>query len=351
MKVCHVTFSFTIGGIENLLVDVLKEQSKNADVSLIVVNRAFNSQLLSRISKDVQVELIGRRPGNKLSFIHILKLWKLLRKLKPDVIHCHADNLIRILFPFRRKCIYTVHELGVPTTYLNRYKRLFAISNAVKDDLLSRGRLKSEVVFNGVDADAFVRKDGYEYNADDLFRVVQISRLQHETKGQDILIEAVKILVHERRVGNIRVYIIGDGPSEGHLRDVADRYRLSNHVIFLGPKDRSWIYNNLFSYHLLVQPSRFEGFGLTVLESLFAGLPVVASSVGGPAEILDGVPAALLFKSEDAVDLADKIQTIIEFYSNGNIETLSKMSLRYIGEKYSVTTTANNYLEQYTNIN
>lgn len=63
---------------------------------------------------------------------------------------------------------------------------------------------------------------------------------------------------------------------------------LEDHVIFEGLKEQAWIYENLCRYDLFIQPSRYEGFGLTVAEAISAKVPVLVSNIEGPLEIIDG---------------------------------------------------------------
>ena len=72
--------------------------------------------------------------------------------------------------------------------------------------------------------------------------------------------------------------------SKDYLKDQIKKYQLENNIRIKGHKDRSWIFKNLSSYHLLVQPSRSEGFGLTLVEAVAAGLPVISSKIDGQAK-------------------------------------------------------------------
>ena len=96
-------------------------------------------------------------------------------------------------------------------------------------------------------------------------------------------------------------------------------YSLDKNVQFLGAKDRSFIYENLCEYDLLIQPSYYEGFGLTIVEGMFASIPVLVSNVEGPREIIiDGVNG-FIFKSSNPRDLAEKIKMISENYIGSKI--------------------------------
>lgn len=110
----------------------------------------------------------------------------------------------------------------------------------------------------------------------------QISTYQ---KGQDILIEAIFIL-HQKGFKNISVDFIGDGESKDFLKELVKSKQLENQIHFLGSKEQSYIFSHLKEYDLFVQPSRKEGFGLTVTEAMVAKIPVLVSDQEGPMEII-----------------------------------------------------------------
>jgi glycosyltransferase involved in cell wall biosynthesis len=346
MRVCHISFSFLIGGIENMVVDILNEQCKTIDTHLIIVNKTYNQDIIDRISAKVQVHFINRPQGNN-NPLYILKLWFLLLKLRPQAIHCHSPKLIMFLLPFKRKCLYTVHNIGISLKNLNRYKQLFAISNAVKNDLYQRGSLASELVYNGIHFDKFVKKTNYEFDADQNFKIVQVSRLLHEQKGQDILIKAVHMLIQHNEHLKIELHIIGDGPSENNLKELVASLELDKIILFIGPKDRSWIYNRLNDYDVLIQPSRFEGFGLTVLEAIAAGIPVIASDIDGPAEVLKDMASAYLFENENIEELSSKITDVMADYKSHKIPQICQIDLSKAKRTFSVDTTAAEYCNHY----
>jgi glycosyltransferase involved in cell wall biosynthesis len=148
----------------------------------------------------------------------------------------------------------------------------------------------------------------------------------HDIKGQDIAIQAMRILVHEHGLVNCKLHLIGEGPSLPYLRQLTQDLNLSAYVHFAGIKDRAWIMQNLCEYNVLIQPSLFEGFGLTVLEGIAAGIPVVASNIDGPAEILQNMPSGFLFPSKDSQQLATVIWNIMYLYSQNKVAELSYLS-------------------------
>jgi len=263
MKIVHIIFSLNTGGAETMLVDIINEQVKKEKVAIIIINDSINNANLNKINKDIDIVFIGRKEGSK-NPIPIIKLNWFLLKLKPDVIHCHNHKAIQLIIN-RKNVVLTLHDVRIPTYNFKYYKKLFAISEAVKNDIEKRANICHIVVYNGIKIDDIKQKWNYEF---DTFKIVQVSRLEHEKKGQHILLQALKILIEEKSIKNITVDFIGEGNSLEYLQNIVKKNGLEKHVNFIGLRDREYIYNHLRDYNLLVQPSLFEGFGLTVAEIL-----------------------------------------------------------------------------------
>ena len=107
------------------------------------------------------------------------------------------------------------------------------------------------------------------------------------------------------------------------------------------------MYENLCNYDLFIQPSRYEGFGLTVAEAIAAKLPVLVSNIDGPLEIINGGKLGLTFENEDVTDCADKIQKFIE---QGRNSKQVEEAYQYVCENYDVSVTAQKYLEVYKSV-
>lgn len=315
MKIVHVIFSFCNGGAENMLVDIMNKQVKKEQVTLIVINNLINKELIDRIDNKVKVIPIGRKENSR-NPLPILKLNCLLIKHKPDVIHCHNESIIRIIL-FKNKSVFTAHSMRLSTRNLKYYKKVLAISHAVKTDIEGRSTIKAILVYNGIDTNCIKQKSNYNI---DTFRIVQIGRLDHTIKGQNVLLEALNLLVHVHGINNINVDFIGVGKCLEFLQNLARSYQIENYVNFLGIKDRSYIYEHLRDYDLLLQPSFYEGFGLTIVEAMIAKVPVLSSNIDGPAEIIENGSYGFLFRVGNSEDCARSIFDIISTYGSNEIK-------------------------------
>ena len=143
----------------------------------------------------------------------------------------------------------------------------------------------------------------------DPFLIVSGGRL-HPQKGQQFLLEAVRILIQERG-RSLRLVSLGQGEQERELRAFLTLYKLEDHVTLPGfvPNPLPW-YRHA---RLFVLPSLNEGFPNALIEAVACGTPVLATDCpSGPDEILDGGRCGVLVPPGDAVALADAISDAMD---------------------------------------
>jgi glycosyltransferase involved in cell wall biosynthesis len=247
------------------------------------------------------------------------------------------------MIAIKNNTVLTAHTTGVKTNNISKYNRVFAISNTVKNDIEKRSSVKPIVIYNGIKIEQVKQKVDYNFS---IFKIVQVGRLDHEIKGQHILLKALKIIVYEKGVKNISVDFIGEGKSLDYLNGLVKEYHLEDYISFLGMRDRKFIYEHLKDYNLLVQPSLYEGFGLTIVEAMAAKVPVLVSDIDGPLEVIGFGKYGWIFRSNDANDSSTKILEIINFYRNQTFKKLND-SYDYAYNTFNINNTSNNYLVNY----
>ena len=348
-----------------MLVNIANEQAKEgADVHIVIINDLYKQDLLQQFDRRIKVHLLHRRVGS-YSPLFLLKLNMLLLKLAPNAIHLHDSCFIKALMSKRLRgmACCTLHALPygetrgrgllsriVPVkditmksnvTFIDEVPRVFAISQAVKDELLAKYGVDSTVVANGIIARNILQRESMAPHSP--VRAVQVSRLAHETKGQDLLIKAVANLR-----GMLTVDFIGEGDSLEYLQNLTTELGANEWVRFSGLKTQAYIAEHLCDYDVFVQASRYEGFGLTVAEAMAAQLPTLVSSGQGPAEVVCGTKYGWVFENGNVDDLTGRLKFISTHYD----EALRKAEagLRYVRNTYDVSVTAKTYLKQYKSI-
>ena len=177
--------------------------------------------------------------------------------------------------------------------------------------------------------------------------IVQVGRLWTKAKGQDILLKALAELKYKRNMNCFKMHFIGVGPSEKELKQLTTQLGLNEVVIFEGQKSQDYLYNNLRDYDLFIQPSKHDGFGLTVAEAMAAKLPIIVSDFPGPLEVVDGGNCGLVFHNGDIYDLANKIESFV----NGEYDyNMIEIAYNRVCELYDVSITAKKYLEEYKKV-
>jgi glycosyltransferase involved in cell wall biosynthesis len=348
MKIFHINVSFTLGGLETMLIDIMNEQCKYAEVHLLITNDKVDYDLLKGMDKSIKCHFLGRQEGS-LSPWFFLRLNYILFINKPDIVHCHHFKVGPAIFrTFKFKMFLTVHDMRFTIKYYNLYDTIFAISRSVADDIFERSGYVAQVVYNGIDFGKIKRRINLEETTGK-FRIVQISRLVHLKKGQHLLLGAVKKLITEYNYNNIEVDFIGDGESLQYLQELTEEYNLTKVVRFLGNQDRDYIYDNLHNYSLLVQPSLYEGFGLTIIEGIGANIPVITSDVDGPKEIATTLNSDILFKRGSVEELLKAISNIyIKINKMPEVVLAGSVKLNERArEAFSIENTTSNYLKQY----
>ena len=342
MNIVHIIYSFNIGGAETMLVDIINRQVDNNDVSLIIVNDSYDRDLLSRVNNDVKIILIGRRPSST-SISSIIKLNYELFKINPDIIHLHSYTLPKMVLFKSKKIWYTAHALNIPMTYAKHLSGIIAISEAVKNDIISRCSITTYTIPNGIDTSSVHVKEKWITSGS--FKIIQVARIEHDKKGQDILIKAIKVLKDDMGIDDVSVDFIGTGASEDYLRELSGKLGVENQINFKGLCDREYIYNHLKDYDLMCHPARYEGFGLTVAEGMAAKLPVLVPMTGGPWEIVGEGKYGIGFRPEDHKDCAEKILKIKAEYSN--LLPIIESGYNHVIDKYSIDRMVHDYLDAY----
>ena len=329
-RILHVVWSFNNGGIETMLVNIANNQCKNHDVGIIIVNLSYDNNLISTLTEEVQVFFVNRPKASK-NPLYYAKLNIIYRKFAPDVVHFHQLSLAKI-FVKRKNDRWFFTQHCVPNTFEpnKNITTYIAISQCVKEGVLRLVSIDNcTICYNGVDFTRIIEKK--EWNDGTMpFRIITAARLDTKIKGQDIIIKAINQLPDEFRKKCV-VDIYGEGSDKHLLEQMIMQYGLEEYVHLRGNISNSQLLTLLKDYDLSIHASRIEGFGLSAVESIGCGLPVILSDVSGHTEIC---PDRISFIPDDEFDLAKKIVYCINDYSR--VVELSYKNREYVKGKFSV---------------
>ncbi len=320
LKILHVINALEMGGAERLLVELAPLMRDGDHQVEIAVSDAIQTNLYNElIKKEFRIHCLGKA-GSKYNPLILTRLIKLLRKEKYDIVHSHLfpSQYWVVIAKWLSNCkntrlVTTEHSTNnsrarfkitswIDSLFYNKYDHIICISPAVENFILSRisSKNKCSVIENGVNITEFKQatcinlEESLEPN---IFKLIQVARFQ-EAKDQDCLIRALTLLPED-----IHAFFIGDGERREECAALARNLCVEKRTHFLGI--RTDIPNLLIASDIGIMSSHWEGFGLSAVEAMAAGLPVLASDVPGLAEVVQD--KELLFTPGDEKELANKI--------------------------------------------
>lgn len=165
---------------------------------------------------------------------------------------------------------------------------------------------------------------------DGKFVIGTVARLSNE-KGVDVLLQA--FVLARKTLPDVHLLIVGDGPQKDYLQNLTIDLGIANACTWSGRLPWNEAMRYLSMMDIVVVPSRFEGFGLSAIEAMACEKPVVASSVGGLAEIIQDGKNGFLVPAENANGFAD---CIIELSKDEEKrKSLGEAARKCVEEKYA----------------
>jgi glycosyltransferase involved in cell wall biosynthesis len=257
-------------------------------------------------------------------------IWRELSTGRYDLVHAHSiffhESLVAaVVCRLKKLPLVTTAHLGAPDELggkvalatsvfektigriiLRRSDAVIAVSQAVGDHVLQgmRHRERLHVIPNGVDLARFrpALQDEAGASGGGPVRILVVGRLIFNKGPQFVLEAAPQVLA---RFPDARFVFAGDGPMEDELRQEASKRGIAANVDFLGHRDD--IPELLASASMAVRPSLSEGLPLVALEAMAAGLPVIATDVGGTREVVTDGETGYLLQPNDVAGLARRI--------------------------------------------
>jgi glycosyltransferase involved in cell wall biosynthesis len=262
----------------------------------------------------------------KIRFIGIVTFWAKIclkmRKIKPDIIH--AQNL-GVAIP----TLTSARILKIPSVvwgrgsdiYLpDRFTRMTSKSIlqnadtvlALTEDMEQKMREICDrdisVVPNGIDLERFKISSG-DIKEGSAKTIIFVGRL-HPVKGVQYLIEAMAT-VHQQ-MPDVKLIIVGDGAERAMLEELAERLNLSDCIQFAGKVPQESIPRLMHQADVFALSSLSESFGIVNLEAMAAGLPIVATKVGGIPDVVEEGVNGHLVNAKNPDELADRLLVLLQ---------------------------------------
>jgi len=319
-----VTDSFKprIGGIESVVCDLARTLSRSMEVYIVTTSKTAKSVY---VYEDGAGYATIKIKSNILNYNGVtlnpstgVALYKLLRSIDPDVVHGHGTystlSIVGALLGSKiakRASLVTAHSfIGRDTpryivegleVVLKRVDMVTAVSRAVAEDLVRRLKLRRvAVTYNCLIAGEWRRREDEALELEGDPVVSSVIRFTYR-KNPLALVRVAEVLARE--APKAKLYIAGDGPLRKPLESRVKARGLKN-TVFLGALSRENVKRLLWASDVFVLPSKVEAFGISALEAMASGVPVVAFRAGGiPEVVVDGVTGLLAGSEEELARL------------------------------------------------
>lgn len=316
IKVLYVIGQLSVGGTETQLLQLVSVLDRERFEPVIVCLTNSSNMILYKLQQqNIPVVFLERDTRGRL--VAFWNLFRVIRDFNPDVVHSFA-YASRLAVPVAKcfskaKIIVSIRtqperQIG----WLDRWAILQAeltLTNSKKALLFLRSafgvQIPARVVYNGIDTKAF--KVGFPASLllpiRPEIKIICVTARLWPVKGLDFLLDVFATVLTS--TNNVQLWLIGDGPERASLKLRSEQLGIFSHVIFLGEQEK--IPAILSQANIGVLSSHYEGLPNAIIEYMAAGLPVVATDVGGISELVQDGLTGYLVPSGNANIMAEKI--------------------------------------------
>lgn len=335
MKVVHLMTGGGVGGIQTLLRQYAN-YSKENNVFVFAYGEGPCCDEMEKNGIHIY-RMVEKRGIDKFKSIV-----KIISAEKPDIIveHFCAPYLRLVMLYYKffldksvKTVVYQHHDAAldgdnatgvkkkilrkIDETACHKVDSIIAISNFVKESLLENYGLsenKIKVIYNGVELKKFTAE---EHKNNEL---IYVGRLV-EGKGVQLILNALKNVKHEYHFN-----IIGDGPYRKALEELVQKNEIDRNVTFWGAQKEpeNFINQSAIFIHM---PIFEEGFGITVVEAMAAGLTVITTQSGGIPEIIRNNENGYLVERNNENELGNVIESVLNEYNSSKNVTMREQAV------------------------
>lgn len=367
--IAHIIYRLDVGGLENGLVNLINHIPQDRYRHAIICLNGY-TDFSKRIKRsDVKVFDLNKQDG--LNFSWYVSLYRLLRQLKPDIVHTRNFSTLegQIVATLARINVRVHGEHGRDISDLEgknrKYNllrksirplihRFITVSKDLERWLINTIKVESshiKQIYNGVDNLRFSPKSKINstaipinFNSGNTFVIGSVGRMA-KVKDYLSLIRAFLLLIKQipQAKDHLRLLIVGDGESRAECMAMLRQADVEN-LVWL-PGERTDVSELMQLFDVFVLPSLAEGISNTILEAMSSGLPVIATNVGGNVELVIDSQTGRLVPSNNPEAIAVAIS---EYYDHREMLAKHGQAARQLIEaNFSINAMVSRYLDVY----
>lgn len=374
MRIAFVTFEyppFIIGGAGVYALNVTHELAKLGHQIIVFVPDIPGI----KYEKDLENIVFNKvKINNKLPF-NALQYWlNLPAEVKKEELHKKFDiiHFNGISYWFLKKKIskaphvVTIHHLVIDTIQNNKTSigsrirnirgetsffipllekrciesadKIISVSDFTKNQIINTYKINSNkinVIYNGIDLNGYnfsqeeINETKKQLNLDGESIILFVGRINDPRKGLTFLLHCFKQVLISF---NVKLVVIGKG-DQTEARNLSESLEISNNVLFTGFVSETDLKKYYSLCDIYVCPSKLEGFGLTIIEAMAAGKPIVATKAGAIPEILEDGVNGILVDSGDSLGLSNAISSLIK--NKSLLIRIGERNAEYVKNKFN----------------
>lgn len=270
----------------------------------------FERTFLNSLSSElITYSFIGKE-ARRRPWLGGLRLRKVARSFKADVVHCHLYYaLLFSFFVFKVPIVYTHHniKIGVPKFFYHLFDRKVSVYIGICSacrKLLEGNNRPIFQINNAVWIDRVKVSESRCLKPQSPVTCVFVGSLCPQ-KNLALMLNAFGIILED----NFRLLIVGEGGDAPELKQIASSLGIDQKVEFMG--NRSNVSEILAESDVFLMSSAWEGLPISLIEATLAGLPVVVTNVGGCAEVVHQCANGFVVDSLEVQDYANALRKII----------------------------------------
>ena len=367
LRVLFLIDSLGHGGAEHLLAAYLERLPRlGVDPAVVALQEKGGNPVAAVIeAAGVPVRTLGiERLRERTAYRRVAGA---VAEAAPDVVHTQLEfaNILGTIAASRAgiPCLSTIHSLDRPAAWSRdaahfrvmawvlrrRADRVIAVSRSARDHFVGRAHLDRDrvvTIYNGIDTSRFGGGADRAQTRAALgvapdARVATTVAVLRRPKGIDDMIEAVGSIAIA--IPGMRYLVVGDGEHGPSLRNHAIAAGVSDQIVFAGA--RSDVAALLAASDVFVLPSHTEALPTALIEAMAAGLPVVATDVGGVPEMVERGASALLVPPHRPDLLAEALIRILS--SPLQAAAMGKTGSRLAAERFDIGRQAQRLVNEY----
>lgn len=353
-KICFIIAGLGVGGAENVVIQLANSMSLDNDVTIVSITDDLS--LKFKLAQNISVVV----HDVKSSISNLIAFYAYFRKNKFDIVHAHMyhANLFSRLIKLINKKLFLINSIHNTLEIRNKKKRalvniLYRITDRYVDcmtnvslnatqqtlaDKITKSQ-KISTIYNGVDFATIEENKRVQLRLKKKNYVIITVASLTEQKGIDNAINAISELVHTGI--NVEYHIIGQGRLDDDLSALITSLNMQDHIFLHGVSNN--VTGLIKDADLFLLPSRWEGFGLVILEAVACNINIAATRCDGPLEIL----------GPDYKHLCqpDSVNALINVIKNCYHDNTIRYDGNAIKAKFQLSKMIENYNKLYSQVN